>query len=88
MDKLRFLASKNVPRSKCAKFESISSIHSFIHYTTKVRKYLGFAIVSGWMKMKHPYLVQWFRETEMPRIAGYFIPLLKKWSVEYAGRFA
>lgn len=40
------------------------------------------------LKMKHPYLVQWFRETEMPRIAGYFIPLLKKWSVEYAGRFA
>ncbi|KAH1240292.1 Mitochondrial proton/calcium exchanger protein [Glycine max] len=38
------------------------------------------------LKMKHPYLVQWFRETEMPRIAGYFIPLLKKWSVEYAGR--
>ncbi|RDX65393.1 hypothetical protein CR513_55957, partial [Mucuna pruriens] len=38
------------------------------------------------LKMKHPYLVQWFRDTEMPRIAGYFIPLLKKWSVEYAGR--
>ncbi|XP_017407336.1 uncharacterized protein LOC108320429 isoform X2 [Vigna angularis] len=37
------------------------------------------------LKMKHPYLVQWFRDTEMPRIAGYFIPLLKKWSVEYAG---
>ncbi|XP_014516038.1 uncharacterized protein LOC106773800 isoform X2 [Vigna radiata var. radiata] len=37
------------------------------------------------LKMKHPYLVQWFRETEMPRIAGYFIPLLKKWSMEYAG---
>ncbi|KHN05346.1 hypothetical protein glysoja_036887 [Glycine soja] len=39
------------------------------------------------LKMKHPYLVQWFRETEMPRIAGYFIPLLKKWSVEYAGSY-
>ncbi|KAL2338045.1 hypothetical protein Fmac_012491 [Flemingia macrophylla] len=37
------------------------------------------------LKMKHPYLVEWFRDTEMPRIAGYFIPLLKKWSVEYAG---
>ncbi|XP_027906879.1 uncharacterized protein LOC114166358 isoform X2 [Vigna unguiculata] len=37
------------------------------------------------LKMKHPYLVQWFRDTEMPRIAGYFIPLLKKWSMEYAG---
>ncbi|KAK7381672.1 hypothetical protein VNO80_00218 [Phaseolus coccineus] len=37
------------------------------------------------LKMKHPYLVQWFRNTEMPRIAGYFIPLLKKWSMEYAG---
>ncbi|XP_020225361.1 uncharacterized protein LOC109807252 isoform X2 [Cajanus cajan] len=37
------------------------------------------------LKMKHPYLVQWFRDTEMPQIAGYFIALLKKWSVEYAG---
>ncbi|KAK7349197.1 hypothetical protein VNO77_06373 [Canavalia gladiata] len=37
------------------------------------------------LKMEHPYLVQWFRDTEMPRIAGYFIPLLKKWSMEYAG---
>jgi len=57
VDKLRFLASKNVPRSKCAEFESISSIHSFIHYTTKVRKYLGFAIVSGWMKMNDSSLL-------------------------------
>ncbi|TKY64461.1 LETM1 domain-containing protein YLH47 [Spatholobus suberectus] len=37
------------------------------------------------LKTKHPYLVQWFKDTEMPRTAGYFIPLLKKWSVEYAG---
>ncbi|KAK7294238.1 hypothetical protein RJT34_17125 [Clitoria ternatea] len=37
------------------------------------------------LKLKHPYLVQWFRDTEMPRIAGYFDPLLRKWSVEYAG---
>ncbi|CAJ1951111.1 unnamed protein product [Sphenostylis stenocarpa] len=37
------------------------------------------------LEMKHPYLVQWFRDIEMPRIAGYFIPLLKKWSMEYAG---
>ncbi|KAJ1388758.1 LETM1-like [Sesbania bispinosa] len=37
------------------------------------------------LKMRHPYLVQWFRDTELPQIAGYFIPLLKKWSMEYAG---
>ncbi|KAK7389570.1 hypothetical protein VNO78_24722 [Psophocarpus tetragonolobus] len=37
------------------------------------------------LKMKHPHLVQWFRDTEMPRIAGYFSPILKKWSMEYAG---
>ncbi|XLU29354.1 hypothetical protein S245_065420, partial [Arachis hypogaea] len=35
--------------------------------------------------MQHPDLVHWFRDTEMPQIAAYFIPLLKQWSVEYAG---
>ncbi|KAL4285931.1 hypothetical protein AHAS_Ahas19G0035500 [Arachis hypogaea] len=38
--------------------------------------------------MQHPDLVHWFRDTEMPQIAAYFIPLLKQWSVEYAGRKA
>ncbi|XP_028756088.1 uncharacterized protein LOC114715412 isoform X2 [Neltuma alba] len=37
------------------------------------------------LKMRHPDLVQWFRISEIPRLAGYFIPLLKKWSMEYAG---
>ncbi|KAL1292973.1 hypothetical protein AAHE18_19G038400 [Arachis hypogaea] len=37
--------------------------------------------------MQHPDLVHWFRDTEMPQIAAYFIPLLKQWSVEYAGRY-
>ncbi|MED6196795.1 hypothetical protein PIB30_050665 [Stylosanthes scabra] len=40
------------------------------------------------LRMQHPDLVNWFRDTEMPKIAAYFIPLLKQWSVEYAGRFA
>ncbi|XP_038716791.1 uncharacterized protein LOC120010155 isoform X2 [Tripterygium wilfordii] len=34
---------------------------------------------------RHAALVSWFRVVELPRISGYFIPLLKKWSVEYAG---
>ncbi|XP_076894173.1 uncharacterized protein LOC143546376 [Bidens hawaiensis] len=37
------------------------------------------------LKAKNPDLVQWFRRVELPRIAGFFIPLFKKWSVEYAG---
>lgn len=31
-------------------------------------------------------LVQWFQEVELPKIAGFFMPLFKKWSAEYAGR--
>ncbi|WCJ40823.1 LETM1-like protein [Euphorbia peplus] len=37
------------------------------------------------LKMKHVELVQWFRVVELPRIAGFFTPLLKKWTMEYAG---
>jgi hypothetical protein len=37
---------------------------------------------------KHTGLAEWFKEVELPRIAGFFLPLLKNWSVEYAGRFA
>ncbi|KAI4355606.1 hypothetical protein L6164_004363 [Bauhinia variegata] len=42
-------------------------------------------LIESQLKMKHPDLVRWFRVSEMPRIAGYFTPLLKKWSMEYAG---
>ncbi|KAJ0698196.1 hypothetical protein HanLR1_Chr10g0377451 [Helianthus annuus] len=41
--------------------------------------------VENQLNAKHPKLVQWFRTVELPRIAGSFIPLFKKWSVEYAG---
>ncbi|XP_073299314.1 uncharacterized protein [Primulina huaijiensis] len=34
---------------------------------------------------RNPTLVQWFRTTEVPRIAGLFMPLFKKWSMDYAG---
>ncbi|KAK7255432.1 hypothetical protein RIF29_28841 [Crotalaria pallida] len=37
------------------------------------------------LNMRHPSLVQWFRDTEITQIAGHFIPLLKKWTMEYAG---
>ncbi|KAK6264116.1 hypothetical protein SCA6_019550 [Theobroma cacao] len=37
------------------------------------------------LKLRHSELVQWFRVVELPRMAGFFIPLLKKWSMEYAG---
>ncbi|GFZ04186.1 hypothetical protein Acr_16g0008100 [Actinidia rufa] len=47
--------------------------------------YLGECIESQ-LNMRHSKLVQWFRMVELPRVAGQFIPLFKKWSVEYAGR--
>ncbi|CAN1215781.1 hypothetical protein LINPERPRIM_LOCUS372 [Linum perenne] len=34
---------------------------------------------------KHPELAEWFREVELPRVTGFFVPFLKKWSMEYAG---
>ncbi|KAL3528717.1 hypothetical protein ACH5RR_008039 [Cinchona calisaya] len=37
------------------------------------------------LNARNPKLVQWFRTVELPRIAGLFIPLFKKWSMEYAG---
>ncbi|XP_057504630.1 uncharacterized protein LOC130788111 isoform X2 [Actinidia eriantha] len=46
--------------------------------------YLGDCIESQ-LNMRHPKLVQWFRMVELPRVAGLFIPLFKKWSMEYAG---
>ncbi|XP_071715100.1 uncharacterized protein [Rutidosis leptorrhynchoides] len=41
--------------------------------------------IENQLNAKHPELVQWLRTVELPRIAGSFIPLFKKWSVEYAG---
>ncbi|KAK4267421.1 hypothetical protein QN277_024204 [Acacia crassicarpa] len=41
--------------------------------------------IEGQLKMKHTDLVQWFRVSEIPHLAGYFNPLLKRWSMEYAG---
>ncbi|KAJ4831726.1 hypothetical protein Tsubulata_038277 [Turnera subulata] len=41
--------------------------------------------IENQLNMKHPKLVQWFRVSELPRIESFFIPLLKKWSMEYAG---
>lgn len=42
--------------------------------------------IESQLNMRHPKLVQWFKMVELPRIAGLFIPLFKKWSMEYAGR--
>ncbi|KAK8645914.1 hypothetical protein V6N13_119719 [Hibiscus sabdariffa] len=41
--------------------------------------------IESQLKLRHPELVQWFRVVELPRMTGFFIPLLKKWSMEYAG---
>ncbi|KAG4146037.1 hypothetical protein ERO13_D05G132600v2 [Gossypium hirsutum] len=37
------------------------------------------------LKLRHPELVEWLRVVELPRMAEFFNPLLKKWSTEYAG---
>ncbi|KAI3777836.1 hypothetical protein L1987_47639 [Smallanthus sonchifolius] len=37
------------------------------------------------LNAKNPKLLQWFRRVELPCIAGLFVPLFKKWSVDYAG---
>lgn len=41
--------------------------------------------IENQLRMRHSELVQWFRIVELPRIAGFFSSLLKKWSMEYAG---
>ncbi|KAK3002382.1 hypothetical protein RJ639_021044 [Escallonia herrerae] len=46
--------------------------------------FLGECIESQ-KNIRHPKLVKWFRMVELPRVAGLFIPLFKKWSSEYAG---
>lgn len=62
----------------------IRSLHLLSLYPKTI--VLGECIESQ-LKTKHPKLVQWFRMVELPRIAGLFIPLFKKWSLDYAGRF-
>lgn len=42
--------------------------------------------IESQLKLRHPELVEWFRVVELPRMAEFFNPLLKKWSTEYAGR--
>ncbi|KAM7255613.1 hypothetical protein ACFE04_008511 [Oxalis oulophora] len=41
--------------------------------------------IESQLKRRNPELVVWFREVELSRVAGFFIPLLKTWTVEYAG---
>nr|XP_043616392.1 uncharacterized protein LOC122588349 [Erigeron canadensis] len=51
---------------------------------SKKTLYLG-EFIENQLYSKHPELVDWFKTVELPRITGLFIPLFKKWSVEYAG---
>ncbi|CAK7356733.1 unnamed protein product [Dovyalis caffra] len=41
--------------------------------------------IENQLNMKSPELVEWFKVVELPHIAGFFAPLLKQWSMEYAG---
>ncbi|XP_059299649.1 uncharacterized protein LOC132052230 isoform X1 [Lycium ferocissimum] len=58
-----------------------SSVHEIL---SPITDFLGERIESQ-LNLRNPKLVQWFRTLELPRIAGMFIPLFKKWSVDYAG---
>ncbi|KAK4778379.1 hypothetical protein SAY87_018566 [Trapa incisa] len=37
------------------------------------------------LQERHSELVDWFRQVELPRLEASFAPLLKKWSMDYAG---
>ncbi|XP_011072404.1 uncharacterized protein LOC105157667 isoform X3 [Sesamum indicum] len=41
--------------------------------------------IESQLTARNPKLVQWFQIVELPRVAEVFMPLFKKWSVEYAG---
>ncbi|XP_068304057.1 uncharacterized protein [Pyrus communis] len=41
--------------------------------------------IESQLNMRHSELAEWFRVVEQPLIAGFFTPLLRKWSMEYAG---
>lgn len=70
-DKSRFLASKNVPHSKVAKFASISNFR----HTYKIGKYLGFPLLSGRVKkVDFTYIVDKING----RLAGWKSKLLNR----------
>ncbi|KAG4199159.1 hypothetical protein ERO13_A05G128100v2 [Gossypium hirsutum] len=56
---------------------------SLISLTTETDSLEEF--IESQLKLRHPELVEWFRVVELPRMAEFFNPLLKKWSTEYAG---
>ncbi|EXB74552.1 hypothetical protein L484_026249 [Morus notabilis] len=41
--------------------------------------------IDNQLNTRHSELGEWFRLVELPRVAAFFVPLLKKWSMEYAG---
>ncbi|KAG6727838.1 hypothetical protein I3842_02G144400 [Carya illinoinensis] len=41
--------------------------------------------IENQLSMRQSGLEEWFKEVELPRIAGFFLPMLKSWSMEYAG---
>ncbi|KAK4375413.1 hypothetical protein RND71_006090 [Anisodus tanguticus] len=65
------------------RINNVSSVHEIL---SPITDFLGERIESR-LNLRNPKLVQWFRTLELPRIAGLFIPLFKKWSVDYAGRY-
>ncbi|XP_027125768.2 uncharacterized protein [Coffea arabica] len=57
-----------------------------VHEILSVKENLLGEHIERELSARNPRLLHWFRTVELPRIAGLFIPLFQKWSMEYAGR--
>ncbi|CAI9114179.1 OLC1v1014838C1 [Oldenlandia corymbosa var. corymbosa] len=58
---------------------------SLVQEILSLKAHLLYAQIERELKTKNSKLVQWFKLVELPRISEQFIPLFKKWSMEYAG---
>ncbi|KAE7997480.1 hypothetical protein FH972_002116 [Carpinus fangiana] len=60
--------------------------HKRIAYKLVPKLNLVGEYIENQLNMRQPGLVEWFQEVELPRIARFFLPLLKNWSMEYICR--
>ncbi|XP_075663990.1 uncharacterized protein LOC142633635 [Castanea sativa] len=59
--------------------------HKRVAYQLVPKVKLFGVYIESELNTSHTGLVEWFKEVELPRIARFFLPLLKNWSMEYAG---
>ncbi|EYU21484.1 hypothetical protein MIMGU_mgv1a019558mg, partial [Erythranthe guttata] len=63
------------------RFNNPSPVHKILSPNTSFLR----EKIESQLNARNPKLVEWFRTVELPRLSGYFMPLFKKWSMEYAG---